>query len=149
MRAWSRVNHRSPIWTDHESIMVDCRKFASLTKFSFHFCRLVTEHNITYIFITEQITAHFNTQQQQHNNTMAAAFADRIKQFDAYPKTLSDFRVKTLSGATVTAVSAVIMVVLFLAEFHYYLSTGEHNISLLAAAHMFHLIYSLWLHPAM
>ena len=55
---------------------------------------------------------------------MASAFADRIKQFDAYPKTLSDFRVKTLSGAMVTAISSFIMIVLFVAEFHFYLTTG-------------------------
>ena len=47
----------------------------------------------------------------------------RLKQFDAYPKTLEDFRVKTFGGAIVTGVSSFIMCILFISEFHYYLST--------------------------
>ncbi len=31
---------------------------------------------------------------------MASGFVSRLKQFDAYPKTLEDFRVKTYGGAT-------------------------------------------------
>jgi len=46
-----------------------------------------------------------------------------LRRFDAYPKTLEDFRVKTYSGACVTLVSSVIMMVLFLSELNYYLST--------------------------
>ncbi|XP_067121839.1 endoplasmic reticulum-Golgi intermediate compartment protein 3 isoform X2 [Centruroides vittatus] len=48
---------------------------------------------------------------------------EKIRNFDAYPKTLEDFRIKTFGGAAVTAVSGIIMVLLFLSELHYYLST--------------------------
>lgn len=64
----------------------------------------------------------------------------RLKQFDAYPKTLEDFRVKTFGGATsksclyhiylndvgcatVTLLSAAIIAILFLSELVYFLST--------------------------
>lgn len=47
----------------------------------------------------------------------------KFKQFDAYPKTLEDFRVKTLTGAGVTLISGLIMVVLFVSELNYYLTT--------------------------
>ncbi|XP_022105808.1 endoplasmic reticulum-Golgi intermediate compartment protein 3-like [Acanthaster planci] len=46
----------------------------------------------------------------------------RLRQFDAYPKTLEDFRVKTFGGAAVTIVSAILMTVLFLSELNYYLT---------------------------
>ena len=52
-----------------------------------------------------------------------SGLAARLKSFDAYPKTLEDFRVKTFGGAIVTGVSSLIILVLFLSEFHYYLST--------------------------
>jgi len=52
--------------------------------------------------------------------------ASRLKQFDAYPKTLEDFRVKTFGGALVTGISSVIMLLLFLSEFNYYLTTEVH-----------------------
>lgn len=45
-----------------------------------------------------------------------------IRQFDAYPKTLEDFRVKTYAGATVTITSCIIATVLFLSELSYYLT---------------------------
>lgn len=72
----------------------------------------------------------------------------RLKQFDAYPKTLEDFRVKTtigassrsgysrvgisgdpphdlycLSSSSVTIVSGAIILILFLSEFAYFMST--------------------------
>ncbi|XP_064597397.1 endoplasmic reticulum-Golgi intermediate compartment protein 3-like [Liolophura sinensis] len=46
----------------------------------------------------------------------------RLRQFDAYPKTLEDFRVKTYGGAVVTIVSGILMLILFLSELNYYLS---------------------------
>lgn len=46
-----------------------------------------------------------------------------LRRFDAYPKTLEDFRVKTFSGAAVTIVSAVIMTFLFVSELRYFLQT--------------------------
>jgi len=49
--------------------------------------------------------------------------AARLKQFDAYPRTLEDFRVKTFGGALVTGVSSAIMLLLFVSEFQYYLTT--------------------------
>ncbi|XP_043977609.1 endoplasmic reticulum-Golgi intermediate compartment protein 3 isoform X2 [Gambusia affinis] len=51
---------------------------------------------------------------------------NKLKQFDAYPKTLEDFRVKTWGGATVTIISGVIMFVLFLSELQYYLTKEVH-----------------------
>ena len=55
-----------------------------------------------------------------------ADFAARLKQFDAYPKTLEDFRIKTYGGAVVTGVSSFIMLVLFLSEFNYFITTEVH-----------------------
>lgn len=57
---------------------------------------------------------------------MDGSLATRLKQFDAYPKTLEDFRVKTFGGAIVTGVSSFIMFILFLSEFNYYLTTEVH-----------------------
>jgi predicted small secreted protein len=45
-----------------------------------------------------------------------------LRQFDAYPKTLDDFRIKTFGGATVTVISSVIMFILFISELNYYLT---------------------------
>ncbi|XP_059718900.1 endoplasmic reticulum-Golgi intermediate compartment protein 3 isoform X2 [Haemorhous mexicanus] len=50
----------------------------------------------------------------------------RLKRFDAFPKTLEDFRVKTCGGALVTAVSGLIMVLLFFSELQYYLTKEVH-----------------------
>ncbi|KAK7485635.1 hypothetical protein BaRGS_00023084, partial [Batillaria attramentaria] len=47
---------------------------------------------------------------------------DRLRQFDAYPKTLEDFRVKTFGGALVTLVAGSLMFVLFVSELNYYLT---------------------------
>ncbi|KAM4031784.1 endoplasmic reticulum-Golgi intermediate compartment protein 3 isoform 1-T1 [Anomaloglossus baeobatrachus] len=46
----------------------------------------------------------------------------RLRQFDAYPKTLEDFRVKTCGGAVVTVISGLIMLILFLSELQYFLT---------------------------
>ncbi|XP_072175388.1 endoplasmic reticulum-Golgi intermediate compartment protein 3-like [Diadema setosum] len=46
----------------------------------------------------------------------------RLRQFDAYPKTLEDFRVKTFGGAAVTIVSSILMVTLFVSELNFYLT---------------------------
>ncbi|MEE6517018.1 hypothetical protein FKM82_026902 [Ascaphus truei] len=43
----------------------------------------------------------------------------QLKQFDAYPKTLEDFRVKTCGGAVVTVISGLIMLILFFSELQY------------------------------
>uniref|UniRef100_A0A8C9ELS9 Endoplasmic reticulum-Golgi intermediate compartment protein n=1 Tax=Pavo cristatus TaxID=9049 RepID=A0A8C9ELS9_PAVCR len=50
----------------------------------------------------------------------------RLKRFDAFPKTLEDFRVKTCGGALVTVVSGLIMVLLFFSELQYYLTKEVH-----------------------
>ncbi|XP_070533069.1 endoplasmic reticulum-Golgi intermediate compartment protein 3-like isoform X2 [Ptychodera flava] len=47
---------------------------------------------------------------------------NRLRQFDAYPKTLEDFRVKTYGGAAVTIVSGILMFILFVSELNYYLT---------------------------
>lgn len=46
-----------------------------------------------------------------------------LKKFDAYPKTLEDFRVKTFGGAAVTLVSGLLMFLLFVSELSFYLTT--------------------------
>ncbi|KAG7270226.1 hypothetical protein CRUP_013943 [Coryphaenoides rupestris] len=51
---------------------------------------------------------------------------NKLKQFDAYPKTLEDFRVKTWGGAAVTIVSGLIMLILFFSELQYYLTKEVH-----------------------
>ncbi|KAK3087487.1 hypothetical protein FSP39_006571 [Pinctada imbricata] len=48
---------------------------------------------------------------------------ERLRHFDAYPKTLEDFRVKTYGGAIVTVISSIIMLTLFVSELNYYLTT--------------------------
>ncbi|XP_007907499.1 endoplasmic reticulum-Golgi intermediate compartment protein 3 isoform X1 [Callorhinchus milii] len=50
----------------------------------------------------------------------------RLRHFDAYPKTLEDFRVKTCGGALVTFISSLIMLVLFCSELQYYLTKEIH-----------------------
>eukprot|EP00106_Octopus_bimaculoides_P002225 XP_014769667.1 PREDICTED: endoplasmic reticulum-Golgi intermediate compartment protein 3-like [Octopus bimaculoides] len=50
----------------------------------------------------------------------------RLRQFDAYPKTLEDFRVKTFGGAIVTLISSMLMFVLFISELNYYLTKEVH-----------------------
>ena len=49
-------------------------------------------------------------------------FLDEIKKFDAYPKTLEDFRIKTFGGGTITVVSGVVMLLLFASEIQDYLT---------------------------
>ncbi|XP_061894066.1 endoplasmic reticulum-Golgi intermediate compartment protein 3 isoform X1 [Entelurus aequoreus] len=51
---------------------------------------------------------------------------NKLKQFDAYPKTLEDFRVKTWGGATVTIISGIFMLILFISELQYYLTKEVH-----------------------
>ncbi|TSZ40542.1 Endoplasmic reticulum-Golgi intermediate compartment protein 3 [Bagarius yarrelli] len=51
---------------------------------------------------------------------------NKLKQFDAYPKTLEDFRIKTCGGATVTIISGLIMLILFFSELQYYLTKEVH-----------------------
>ncbi|EDQ85716.1 uncharacterized protein MONBRDRAFT_34133 [Monosiga brevicollis MX1] len=55
------------------------------------------------------------------------AIFDNLKRFDAYPKTLDDFRVKTFSGAAVSIIAIIIMVILFSSELVYFLSTDVHE----------------------
>ncbi|XP_014679210.1 PREDICTED: endoplasmic reticulum-Golgi intermediate compartment protein 3-like [Priapulus caudatus] len=50
----------------------------------------------------------------------------KLRRFDAYPKTLEDFRVKTFGGAAVTVISGILMVILFVSELNYYLTTEVH-----------------------
>lgn len=50
------------------------------------------------------------------------SFLAQLRRFDAYPKTLEDFRVKTFGGAAVTIISGLLMVILFVSELNYYLT---------------------------
>jgi len=45
----------------------------------------------------------------------------KVKDLDAYPKTLEDFRVRTLSGAAVSVISGLIILFLLLSEFSLFL----------------------------
>ena len=56
-----------------------------------------------------------------------AGLAAHLKNFDAYPRTMEDFRVKTMSGAVMTAVSSIIITILFISEFRFYLKTELHT----------------------
>lgn len=47
----------------------------------------------------------------------------QLKRFDAYAKTLDDFRVRTTSGGLVTIVSTLIIILLFCFQLQYYLTT--------------------------
>lgn len=51
---------------------------------------------------------------------------ERLRRFDAYPKTLEDFRIKTFGGAAVTIVSGLLMFILFVSELNYYLTKEVH-----------------------
>lgn len=53
---------------------------------------------------------------------MTSQFIDKFKQLDAYAKTLEDFRVKTATGATITILGSVTVLLLFLSELHTYMS---------------------------
>ncbi|RUS73051.1 hypothetical protein EGW08_019189 [Elysia chlorotica] len=53
-------------------------------------------------------------------------FFENLRRFDAYPKTLEDFRVKTYGGAAVTLISGIFMFVLFVSELNYYLTLEVH-----------------------
>ena len=55
---------------------------------------------------------------------MSMSVLDVLKKFDAYPKTLEDFRIKTLGGGTITLLSAIVMLFLFVSETQDYLSPG-------------------------
>ncbi|XP_018330661.1 endoplasmic reticulum-Golgi intermediate compartment protein 3 [Agrilus planipennis] len=46
---------------------------------------------------------------------------DKLRKFDAYPKTLEDFRIKTYGGAAVTIISVTIIILLFWTELNDYL----------------------------
>jgi len=48
---------------------------------------------------------------------------NKLKNLDAYPKTLEDFRVRTYSGAVVSILSGLFIFWLVISEFMYYLST--------------------------
>eukprot|EP01035_Chromulina_nebulosa_P019238 gene19238-25089_t len=45
---------------------------------------------------------------------------DILKKFDAFPKAIEDFRIRTASGATISIFSIILMVLLFLSELNYY-----------------------------
>ncbi|KAH9510826.1 Endoplasmic reticulum-Golgi intermediate compartment protein 3 [Dermatophagoides farinae] len=47
---------------------------------------------------------------------------ESLVNLDAYPKTLEDFRIKTFGGATVTIISIVLIIILFMLELHHYLT---------------------------
>lgn len=54
---------------------------------------------------------------------ISESILDKIKKFDAYPKTLQDFQVKTYGGAAVTIISLSVALLLFLSELNFYLTS--------------------------
>ena len=57
-------------------------------------------------------------------------FLSRLRDFDAYPKTLQDYQVKTLAGAVVSITGIIVMIVLFFGELSLYLSVQtDHQLS--------------------
>ena len=50
------------------------------------------------------------------------SFVSHFKRFDAYPKTLDDFRIQTCSGGAITVFSGLLMLILFASEIRDYLS---------------------------
>lgn len=52
---------------------------------------------------------------------MSSDIMEKVKRFDAYPKTLEDFRVKTISGAVITLLGTITIALLFYSEFNLYL----------------------------
>jgi hypothetical protein len=52
---------------------------------------------------------------------MAGGIFDRLRVLDAYPKTLEDFRIKTLTGALITITCLIAASVLFVFEFRSYM----------------------------
>ena len=54
--------------------------------------------------------------------------SSQLLRFDAYAKTLDDFRVRTISGGLVTIISTIVIVVLFGLQLRYYLTTEVEQI---------------------
>ena len=52
------------------------------------------------------------------------SFFGSLRRFDAYPKTMEDFRIKTCGGATITIISTIIMISLFVAELNFFLGVS-------------------------
>lgn len=51
-----------------------------------------------------------------------------IKRFDAYAKTLDDFRVRTTSGGVMTIFSTILIIILFFLQLQYYLTIDVEQI---------------------
>jgi hypothetical protein len=56
---------------------------------------------------------------------LGSGVQQRLKSFDMYRKLPSDLTEPTLSGAVVSIVSSVIMLILFISEFNHYLTVEE------------------------
>lgn len=54
---------------------------------------------------------------------MKDSMSGQLKRFDAYAKTLEDFRIRTTTGGFVTIISSIIIIVLIFMELNYFLTT--------------------------
>ncbi|KAI2801774.1 Endoplasmic reticulum-Golgi intermediate compartment protein 3 [Blomia tropicalis] len=54
-------------------------------------------------------------------------FGEQLSRWDAYPKMLEDFRIKTLGGATVTLISVSLIIIMFIFELNHYLTPYVHE----------------------
>ena len=56
-----------------------------------------------------------------------SVFMRRLQKFDAYPKLKEDYREKTISGAAISVIAGVFMLVLFMSEFSSYLDIDSQH----------------------
>eukprot|EP01133_Synstelium_polycarpum_P019109 gene19109-22887_t len=54
-------------------------------------------------------------------------FLSKLKNFDAYPKTIDDFRIKTYTGAIVSIISGIFILWLFFSQVTLYMTTETHH----------------------
>ncbi len=86
----------------------------------------------------------------------------RMQRFDAFPKTLDDFREKTFSGAAgmiwrlfgltiplVSVIAATVMLMLFASELSYFLSVEVFLTDAKFYLYVRHILSCLWTHHAM
>jgi hypothetical protein len=61
---------------------------------------------------------------------MDSRLLSRLRDFDAYPKTMQDYQVRTLAGAVVSITGIIVMIFLFFGELSLYLNVQtDHQLS--------------------
>ena len=67
------------------------------------------------------------SQADTSKNEIASKTKRTLKRFDVYPKLHTEFKVQTETGAIVSIITAVIALILFLAELREYMSVRMHE----------------------